>query len=87
MYFRNDAFPLDKCQYLATYLLKLINKCYWNCTESDGCMSADENELSESCLETLTVIFIFILCVTNKKMLKYSHIIGNDDSTGCTQIL
>ena len=55
VWLRNDAFDLDKCQFLATALLNLTNKCYWNSSSSDGCMSADENELTESCLEALSV--------------------------------
>lgn len=52
---RNYTFPLDTCTSLATSMVKLINKCYWNCMAVDGCLSAEENELTEWCLETLTV--------------------------------
>lgn len=52
---RNYAFPLDTCTPLATSMVKLVNKCYWNCMTTDGCLSAEENELTEWCLETLTV--------------------------------
>lgn len=55
---RSDGFPLDKCQFLTTSLLKLVNKCYWNSAPSDGCMSAEENELTEACLDTLTVMMV-----------------------------
>lgn len=53
--YRNGSFPLDNCEVLTGALLKLINKCYWNTTDSDGCMTSDENELSEACIKTLTV--------------------------------
>lgn len=62
-YFRMGGFSLDNCEVLTTALLKLINKCYWNCSD-DGCMSADENELSEACIKTLTVskTYVFYYC-------------------------
>lgn len=53
---RNGSFPLDNCEILTGALLKLISKCYWNTTDSEGCMTSDENELSEACIKTLTVI-------------------------------
>lgn len=52
---RLNGFPLDNCQLLASSLLNLIHNCYWRGIQSDGCMSADENELAEACLETLSV--------------------------------
>lgn len=58
VWLRMEGFPLDKCQFLATSLLKLVNKCYWNSAPSDGCMSAEENELTEACLETLAAMMI-----------------------------
>lgn len=53
---RNYRFPLDTCTSLASSMVKLVKKCYWNCIAGDGCLSAEENELTEWCLETLTVI-------------------------------
>lgn len=52
---RSGSFALENCEVLTSSVLKVINKCYWNSTESDGCMSAEENELSEACIKTLTV--------------------------------
>lgn len=55
IFHRNGSFPLDNCEVLTRALLKLIDKCYWNTTDSEGCMTSDENELSEACIKTLTV--------------------------------
>lgn len=52
---RLNGFPLDSCQLLASSLLNLIHNCYWRGIQNDGCVSADENELAEACLETLSV--------------------------------
>lgn len=52
---RLNGFPLDSCQLLASSLLNLIHNCYWRGIQMDGCVSADENELAEACLETLSV--------------------------------
>lgn len=52
---RSGSFALENCEVLTSSLLKVISKCYWTSTESDGCMSAEENELSEACIKTLTV--------------------------------
>ncbi|XP_055905627.1 importin-13 [Eupeodes corollae] len=58
---RNIGFSIKNCQNITAILLKIVNKCYWPCVQdpdSDGCMSADENELSETCLKTLLSIII-----------------------------
>lgn len=55
LHFRNGNFPLDSCDVITEALLKVINKCYWNTTDSEGCMTSDENELSEACIKALTV--------------------------------
>lgn len=52
---RNYTFPLDTCVMLASSMVKLVTKCYWESMTTDGCLSAEENELTEWCLETLTV--------------------------------
>lgn len=52
---RNGSFSLDNCEVLTGALIKLINKCYWNTSDSEGCMTSDENELSEACIKSLTV--------------------------------
>ncbi|XP_055715027.1 importin-13, partial [Phlebotomus papatasi] len=53
-----NGHPMDNCLKFAETLLKLVNKCYWSCVQGDGCMSANENELAEVCLETLSFIMI-----------------------------
>ncbi|GAB0088696.1 Importin-13 [Sergentomyia squamirostris] len=53
-----NGHPMDSCLKFAETLLKLVNKCYWSCVQGDGCMTADENELAEVCLETLSFIMI-----------------------------
>uniref|UniRef100_W8B5B8 Importin-13 n=1 Tax=Ceratitis capitata TaxID=7213 RepID=W8B5B8_CERCA len=58
---RNIGYSIENCQNITTILLKIINKCYWPCvqdTEGDGCMSADENELAETCLKTLISLIV-----------------------------
>lgn len=57
---RHYAFPLDTCTGMATSMVHLVKKCYWNCQMPDngGCMSAEENELTEWCLETLTSMLV-----------------------------
>lgn len=60
-FFRNIGFAIENCVNISNILLKVVNKCYWPCTqdpEGDGCMSADENELAETCLKTLVNIII-----------------------------
>lgn len=52
---RFGNFPLNDCEVLTSAMLRLINKCYWNTTDSDGCMTSDENELSEGCIKAITV--------------------------------
>lgn len=37
-------------------MLKLVNKCYWNNVNNDGCMTAEESDLTESLLKTLVVM-------------------------------
>ncbi|XP_037040753.1 importin-13 [Bradysia coprophila] len=56
IWFKLNGFPLDSCQLLASSLLNLIHNCYWRGIQSDGCMSADENELAEACLEALSAM-------------------------------
>lgn len=60
---KNGNVPIDSCHTLVPCLLKLINKCYWpnakpSSVDDDGCMSGDENELAESCLEALQTIVV-----------------------------
>lgn len=52
---RFGNFPLNDCEVLTGALIRLINKCYWNTSDSDGCMTSDENELSEACIKAITV--------------------------------
>lgn len=35
-------------------LTKLTSKCYFNQTDSDGCMTFEANELAETCVKTIT---------------------------------
>ncbi|XP_011208225.2 importin-13 isoform X1 [Bactrocera dorsalis] len=58
---KHVGFSIENCQNITAILLKLTNKCYWPCiqdADGDGCMSADENELAETCLKTLLSIII-----------------------------
>ncbi|XP_054092172.1 importin-13 isoform X2 [Zeugodacus cucurbitae] len=58
---KHIGFSIENCQNITAILLKLTNKCYWPCiqeSDGDGCMSADENELAETCLKTLLSIII-----------------------------
>ncbi|XP_073817967.1 importin-13-like protein cdm [Musca autumnalis] len=58
---KNIGFPIDNCINIVDIILKIVNKCYWPCTQDpdgDGCMSADENDLAETCLKTLVNIII-----------------------------
>ncbi|XP_053959209.1 importin-13 [Anastrepha ludens] len=55
------GFSIESCQNISAILLRVTNKCYWPCVQDpdgDGCMSADENELAETCLKTLLSIII-----------------------------
>lgn len=54
---------------LTNALIKLINKSYWTSAQSeDGCMSAEENELSEMCIKTLTVSITYMYSISIKKI-------------------
>ncbi|XP_065354856.1 importin-13 [Calliphora vicina] len=58
---KNIGFSIENCVNITSILLKVVNKCYWPCTQDpdgDGCMSADENDLAETCLKTLVNIII-----------------------------
>ncbi|KAJ6635779.1 Importin-13 [Pseudolycoriella hygida] len=56
IWFKMNGFPLDSCQGIASSLLNLVHNCYWHGIQGDGCMSADENELADACLETLAAM-------------------------------
>lgn len=48
------GYNLLESEPLVVALLKLIKRCYWDSvTESDGCMSSDESELTSGCLKAL----------------------------------
>ncbi|KAG5682378.1 hypothetical protein PVAND_011734 [Polypedilum vanderplanki] len=53
-WFKNGLIVLDGCQEITTQLLKLVSKIYWSILETDGCLSPDESELTETCLKALS---------------------------------
>ncbi|XP_055377446.1 importin-13 [Condylostylus longicornis] len=58
---KNLGYCIENCVKLSDILLKITNKCYWNCMqdeEADECMTAEENDLAETCLKTLVSIII-----------------------------
>ncbi|XP_030373790.1 importin-13 [Scaptodrosophila lebanonensis] len=58
---KNIGYCIEACSSATAVLLDVVNKCYWPCVrnpDGDGCMSADDNELSENCLKTLVYIII-----------------------------
>ncbi|XP_070509852.1 importin-13 isoform X2 [Chironomus tepperi] len=57
-WFKNGLIPLDQCMNISTAILKLISKIYWSISESDGCLSPDESELSETCLKALSNMMV-----------------------------
>ncbi|XP_016949181.1 importin-13 [Drosophila biarmipes] len=56
---KNIGYSIEGCVTITAVLLEVVHKCYWPCIHAgDGCMTADENELAESCLKTLVNIII-----------------------------
>lgn len=50
--------PLDQCKPFAEMTLTVIQQCYWNNKDGDGCMSSEDIELAEACLESLVVMMV-----------------------------
>ncbi|EDX12495.1 GD20201 [Drosophila simulans] len=56
---KNIGYTIEGCVTITAVLLEVVHKCYWPCIHAgDGCMTADENELAESCLKTMVNIII-----------------------------
>ncbi|XP_020815162.1 importin-13-like isoform X2 [Drosophila serrata] len=56
---KNIGYSIEGCVSITAVLLEVVHKCYWPCIRAgDGCMSADENELAETCLKTMVSIII-----------------------------
>ncbi|XP_034486188.1 importin-13 [Drosophila innubila] len=59
VWIRNIGYSIEECVSICAVLLELVNKCYWPCIRSGvGCMSADENELAETCLKAMVSIIV-----------------------------
>lgn len=57
-WFKNGLIPLDQTISITTTILKLVSKIYWSISESDGCLSPDESELTETCLKALSNMMV-----------------------------
>jgi hypothetical protein len=57
-WFKNGLIVLDNCQHITAPILKLVSKIYWSVLETDGCLSPDESELTETCLKALSNMMI-----------------------------
>lgn len=57
-WFKNGLIALDECIYITAAVLKLVSKIYWSVLESDGCLSPDESELTETSLKALSNMMI-----------------------------
>ncbi|EDV91246.1 importin-13 [Drosophila grimshawi] len=59
VWIRSIGYSIEGCVSICEVLLELVNKCYWPCIRSGlGCMSADENELAETCLKAMVNIIV-----------------------------
>lgn len=57
-WFKNGLIPLDDCVPISAASLKLVSKVYWSVLETDGCLSSDESELTETSLKALSNMMI-----------------------------
>ncbi|EDW13739.1 importin-13 [Drosophila mojavensis] len=59
VWIRNIGYCIEGCVSICAVLLEVVQKCYWPCIRSGvGCMSADENELAETCLSAMVSIIV-----------------------------
>ncbi|EDW67091.1 importin-13 [Drosophila virilis] len=59
VWIRSIGYSIESCVSICSVMLELVNKCYWPCIRSGvGCMSADENELAETCLKAMVSIIV-----------------------------
>lgn len=76
---------LDEYEPIVTPLLKIIRTCYFGSSYEYRCLEADEAELIESCLDTLTVIIYFF--ITSIEILTNAFTVtANHDDIGSTQL-
>lgn len=56
---RNIGYCIEGCVNICRVLLAIVNRCYWPCIRSGaGCMSAEENDLAETCLKAMVSVIV-----------------------------
>ncbi|ALC46488.1 cdm [Drosophila busckii] len=59
VWIRSIGYSIEGCVTICAVMLEIVRKCYWPCIRSGvGCLSADENELAETCLKAMVNIIV-----------------------------
>lgn len=57
-WFKNGTIQIDQSVFVTNSLLRLVSKVYWSLLDSDGCLSPDESELTETTLKAITNMMV-----------------------------